>query len=220
LQRFVRTQVLGRSLDALLSLPPSGVPDDRAGGYGAGASEEVTQAARMTRNQIEALAPAVLLSLASTMADVRVGVWVMRALQPCVAQPSAECALIAAIPPDLRFPCLSICSAFDTTGDCWRLMLGQLRYADSDPAYHAALMGALARAPTEELLNATMALTLNSTVVRAQDAGSMIAMLASNPLLPRARHIVWEFAKVRLSLPPPPEANSHPFSPSFPPPPL
>lgn len=74
-------------------------------------------------------------------------------------------------------------------------MLGQLRYADNDPAYRYALLSALARAPTAVLHNVTLGLVLNSTVVRGQDVGAMVSMLASNPKLPGARLAVWEFVK-------------------------
>jgi hypothetical protein len=196
MQRFVRTQVLGRCLDALLALPPSGKPADAHGSSSPHGEDPGEQ--HPIRSQLEALAPPVLLSLASTMADVRVGVWVTKALQPCIDNPTARCEQIFEIPPSLRFPCLHICSAFDSSGKCWRLMLGQLAFAEEDPAYRSALMVSLARAPTEELLNATIALSVNASIVRPQDCGSIIAMLANSPIVPRARTIVWEFAKMHV----------------------
>lgn len=196
LRRFVRTQVIGRCLDPLLAMPPSGVLSAR-GWHGATPAPELNIEARTIHSQLEALAPPVLLSLASTMGDVRVGVWVMHAFQECMRTPDEECHAIEEIPPDLRFQCLAICSSFDLSGRCWQLMRSQLKYADHDPSYTSALLVALARAPTEELLNTTIALTVNGTIARPQDIGSMIAMLANNPAVPRARTIVWEYAKVR-----------------------
>ena len=195
LQRFVRTQVIGRCLDPLLAMPPSGVLAGH-GAHGASASS-LSMGVRTIKSQLEALAPPILLSLASTMRDVRVGVWVLRALQPCFDAPAAECGAIRQIPPDLRFQCLAICASFDVSGRCWQLVRSQLPFAENDPSYRNALLVALARAPTEALLNKTLELTINGTIARPQDLGSMIAMLANNPTVLRARPIVWEAAKAR-----------------------
>jgi hypothetical protein len=190
LQRFVRTQTLGRCLDPFLSTPATGVVPSRD------SDDDGLDDPVPPTNQLEALAKPVLLSLAATMGDTRVGMWVARALAPCLETPEARCAEIELISPEIRFTCLSICAGFDKSGRCWRLALGQLPYATNDPAYRYSLLAALARAPTYELLNRTISMTMNSSVVRAQDTSSMIAMLARNPKLPRARQLVWQFSKV------------------------
>jgi len=194
-RRFVRTQVLGRCLDNLLMTPPTKLA---GGGGGAGTFNPAAESRGRTRTQLEALAPAVVLNLASSMADTRVGVWVYDALRPCLHSPEEKCALIEAIPPDLRHTCLAVCAAFDASGSCWRLMLGQLPFADKDPAYRFALMAALADAPTMTLFNRTLWFTVDSAVVRPQDISSMISLLANNARLVGARTAVWEFAKANV----------------------
>lgn len=124
LQRFVRTQALGRCLDPLLSAPPTGRPPLRGsavrastsssgnenGGGGDGddeaaettAAAAVSTAAMRSSSQLEALAKPILLELASSMGDARVGVWASGPLRACLAMPDAHCEAIASIPPELR----------------------------------------------------------------------------------------------------------------------
>jgi len=198
LRRFVRTQVLGRCLDELLMTPPTllGVEREREAERTAGRVNPAAESLGRTRTQLEALSPATVLYLAAAMEDTRVGLWVKRALEPCISSPGENCDLIARIPPDMRYSCLSVCAAYDESGSCWRLMRDRFLAADSaDPAYRSALMAAVASAPTEQLFNESLSMTLNASIVRPQDLGSMISLLAGNPKILRGRAIVWDFAK-------------------------
>lgn len=246
LRRFVRAQVIGRALDQLLSAPPSGPTHHHfrpahkhvrganrkyphlngrhapAADVEDEADDAAAEQVTAHRSQLEELTPPVLLALASAMQDSRVGVWAYKALSPCLSAPEDECAAIGQISADLRGVVLELCTAFDRSGKCWRLVLAQLRRA-TDPAYRVSLMAALARAPTDELLNSTLGLVLDPSLIRPQDCTSMIAALAGSVFVPGARNKVWEFAKVRAreharraprrrarAAAPPPRLTAHP----------